>query len=72
MHANNEIGNLMDLKKVLNFARNNALFHSDTVQTMAHMNLDFSDIPVDFASCSAHKFHGPKGSGFALSENQQV
>ncbi len=32
---------------------------------MAHMNLDFSDIPVDFASCSAHKFHGPKGSGFA-------
>jgi cysteine desulfurase len=30
------------------------------------MNLDFSDIPLDFASCSAHKFHGPKGSGFAF------
>ena len=45
---------------------NNALFHSDTVQSMAHMDLDFSQIPVDFASCSAHKFHGPKGSGFAF------
>lgn len=66
MHANNEIGNLMDLKKVAELCKaHHALFHSDTVQTMAHMNLDFSDIPVDFASCSAHKFHGPKGSGFA-------
>ncbi|WET49141.1 cysteine desulfurase family protein [Chryseobacterium indologenes] len=66
MHANNEIGNLMDLKKVALLCKeHNALFHSDTVQTMAHMHLDFSDIPVDFASCSAHKFHGPKGSGFA-------
>lgn len=67
MHANNEIGNLIDLKKVAQLCReHNALFHSDTVQTMAHMQLDFSDIPVDFASCSAHKFHGPKGSGFAF------
>lgn len=67
MHANNEIGNLIDLKKVANICKeNNALFHSDTVQSMAHMDLDFSDIPVDFASCSAHKFHGPKGSGFAF------
>ena len=67
MHANNEIGNLIDLKKVAQMCRaNNALFHSDTVQSMAHMDLDFSDIPVDFASCSAHKFHGPKGSGFAF------
>ncbi len=67
MHANNEIGNLIDLKKVAEICKeNNALFHSDTVQTMAHMTLDFSDIPVDFASCSAHKFHGPKGIGFAF------
>ncbi len=66
MHANNEIGNLLDIKKVAILCKeNNALFHSDTVQSMAHMNLDFSDIPIDFASCSAHKFHGPKGSGFA-------
>ncbi|SFI71918.1 cysteine desulfurase [Kaistella treverensis] len=67
MHANNEIGNLLDIKKVAEICKeNNALFHSDTVQSMAHMELDFSDIKVDFASCSAHKFHGPKGSGFAF------
>ena len=67
MHANNEIGNLLDIKKVAQICKeNNALFHSDTVQTVAHMELDFSDIPLDFASCSAHKFHGPKGSGFAF------
>nr|WP_314497662.1 cysteine desulfurase family protein [uncultured Chryseobacterium sp.] len=67
MHANNEIGNLVDIKEIAELCKlHNALFHSDTVQTMAHMNLDFSEIPVDFASCSAHKFHGPKGSGFAF------
>jgi cysteine desulfurase len=33
---------------------------------MAHLKLDFSQIPIDFASCSAHKFHGPKGAGFAF------
>lgn len=67
MHANNEVGNLLDIKKVAQLCKeNNALFHSDTVQTVAHMDLDFSDIPLDFASCSAHKFHGPKGSGFAF------
>lgn len=67
MHANNEIGNLIDLKQTAVICKeNNALFHSDTVQSMAHVELDFSDIPVDFASCSAHKFHGPKGSGFAF------
>lgn len=67
MHANNEIGNMIDLKKVATICKEyNVLFHSDTVQSMAHIDLDFSDIPVDFASCSAHKFHGPKGSGFAF------
>lgn len=67
MHANNEIGNLIDLKRVAILCKENgALFHSDTVQSMAHMDLDFSDIPVDFASCSSHKFHGPKGNGFAF------
>lgn len=67
MHANNEIGNITDIKKISALCKaNNALFHSDTVQTMAHMNLDFSDILVDFASCSGHKFHGPKGVGFAF------
>lgn len=66
MHANNEIGNLLDIEKVGNICRKyNALFHSDTVQTIGHLNLDFSKINIDFASCSAHKFHGPKGIGFA-------
>lgn len=67
MHANNEIGNLLDLDKVTNICKENgAYFHSDTVQTMAHLPLDFSKTLVDFASCSAHKFHGPKGAGFAF------
>ncbi len=36
------------------------------MQTVAHLDLDFQEVPLDFASCSAHKFHGPKGVGFAL------
>ncbi|AZB01814.1 cysteine desulfurase [Chryseobacterium joostei] len=67
MHANNEIGNIVDIKKIAALCKaNNALYHSDTVKTMAHMEFDFSDTLVDFASCSAHKFHGPKGVGFAF------
>lgn len=67
MHANNEIGNLYDIKKIAHLCKDNhALFHSDTVQTIAHLDLDFNEIPLDFASCSAHKFHGPKGVGFAF------
>ncbi|MGM5629302.1 cysteine desulfurase family protein [Apibacter raozihei] len=67
MHANNEVGNLIDLKEVAVLCKNNnALFHSDTVQTVGHYPLNFSEIPIDFASCSAHKFHGPKGAGFAF------
>ncbi len=67
MHANNEIGNILDIKKVAELCKqNNALFHSDTVQTVSHLDLNFADIPLDFASCSAHKFHGPKGAGFAF------
>ena len=67
MHANNEVGNLLDIEKVSEICKQyNALFHSDTVQTIGHLDLDFAKIPLDFASCSAHKFHGPKGSGFAF------
>ena len=67
MHANNEVGNLLDIEKVAHICKeNDALFHTDTVQTMAHYPMDFSKIPVDFASCSAHKFHGPKGNGFTF------
>ena len=67
MHANNEIGNLLDIEAVAKLCKEyGAYFHSDTVQTVGHLDLDFSKIPVDFASCSAHKFHGPKGAGFAF------
>ncbi|WP_027377456.1 cysteine desulfurase family protein [Kaistella palustris] len=67
MHANNETGNFLDIKKVAELCHENgALFHSDTVQSMAHMAMNFDEILLDFASCSAHKFHGPKGSGFAF------
>lgn len=67
MHANNEIGNLLNLEKTSEICKkHNALFHSDTVQTIGHLDMDFSKINIDFASCSAHKFHGPKGSGFAF------
>ena len=65
MHANNEIGNLLPLDKVSELcSKYNALLHTDTVQTMAHYKLDFKETKVHFASCSAHKFHGPKGVGF--------
>ncbi|MFT7153939.1 MAG: cysteine desulfurase [Alteromonas macleodii] len=65
MHANNEIGNLIDLKKVSALCRaNGAYFHSDTVQTMCHYEFDVSELDIDFITASAHKFHGPKGVGF--------
>lgn len=65
MHANNEIGNLTDIKRISQLCQeNNTLFHTDTVQTVGHYDLDFQDLGMDFASCSAHKIHGPKGAGF--------
>lgn len=65
MHGNNEIGNLLPVKKVSEMCKAyNALFHSDTVQTMCHYRFDVKDLDVDFMACSAHKFHGPKGIGF--------
>jgi cysteine desulfurase len=65
MHANNEIGTRIPLKQVAELVKKyNGIFHTDTVQTMGHFNLDLHDVPVDFLSCAAHKFHGPKGVGF--------
>ena len=66
MHINNEIGNMLDLEKVSNIClEHKALFHSDTVQSVGHYNIDLSKTKVDFIVASAHKFHGPKGVGFA-------
>lgn len=71
MHANNEVGNLIPLKKVAELClNNNAIFHSDTVQTMGHYTMDLQDIPVQFITCAAHKFHGPKGIGFLYINHQ--
>jgi len=65
MHANNEIATLIPLKKVSEICRkHNALFHSDTVQTMGHYAFDLADLDIDFITCAAHKIHGPKGIGF--------
>ena len=67
MHINNEIGNKLDLSLVANLCKkSNALFHSDTVQSVGHYQLDLENIPMDFLAASAHKFHGPKGVGFAF------
>ncbi|GAB3574685.1 cysteine desulfurase family protein [Spirosoma luteolum] len=65
MHGNNEIGNLLDLAEVGELCRRyQAVFHSDTVQTMGHFRHDLKVLPVDFIVGAGHKFHGPKGVGF--------
>jgi cysteine desulfurase len=65
MHANNEIGTMIPLKKVGEICKKyNAIFHSDTVQTMGHYEFNLKDTYIHFITCAAHKFHGPKGVGF--------
>ena len=65
MHANNEIGNLNDIQAIGEIcARHNAVFHTDTVQTMGHYRHDVQRLKNHFLVGSAHKFHGPKGAGF--------
>lgn len=67
MHINNELGNLLDIQRVSDLCiEYNALFHSDTVQAIGHYKIDLQQTPIDFISASAHKFHGPKGVGFAI------
>ncbi len=65
MHANNEIGVIQPLDKISELCKKyDAIFHSDTVQTMAHYSFSLDSLEIDFLTCSAHKFHGPKGTGF--------
>lgn len=67
MHVNNEIGNLIDVQKVAELCKkHDALFHSDTVQSVGHFEWDLQQTPIDFLTAAAHKFHGPKGVGFAF------
>lgn len=64
MHANNEIGTMINLQEVGALAKKyQAFFHSDTVQTMGHFPFNLSDTTADLLTMSAHKFHGPKGTG---------
>lgn len=65
MHANNEIGNLNDIQAIGEICKkHDAIFHSDTVQTMGHYKHDLQTLPINFLVGSSHKFHGPKGVGF--------
>lgn len=65
MHANNEIATLLPIAEVAQICRQyGAYFHSDTVQTMGHYAFDLAALDIDFITCAAHKFHGPKGIGF--------
>ena len=67
MHVNNEIGTVLDLAEIAQICKQHSVyFHSDTVQSVGKMEMDLQEIPVDFIVASAHKFHGPKGIGFAF------
>ncbi len=66
MHVNNEIGTVLDIEKTGRIChQHNALFHCDTVQSVGKTEFNLNELPVDFVVASAHKFHGPKGAGFA-------
>jgi cysteine desulfurase len=67
MYINNEVGTILSADEVCALCKKyNALFHSDTVQVIGHYHLDLQKTPIDFMVASAHKFHGPKGVGFAF------
>jgi len=74
MHANNEIGNILDIHAIGKLCKlYNAIFHSDTVQTVGHFPFDLRNTPVHFITGSAHKFHGPKGVGILyINENVKI
>ena len=74
MHANNEIGNIIDIHAVGNLCKKySAVFHSDTVQTVGHFPFDLRNTPVHFITGAGHKFHGPKGVGILyINENVKI
>jgi cysteine desulfurase len=74
MHANNEIGNILDIHSVGELCKMyGAIFHSDTVQTIGHFPFDLRNTPVHFVTAAGHKFHGPKGVGLLyINENVRI
>lgn len=74
IHVNNEIGTVLDVKRVSDLCKYaKALFHCDTVQSVAKMKIDVHELGIDFLVATAHKFHGPKGVGFAyLKKNSML
>ena len=74
MHANNEIGNILDIHSVGELCKlYGAVFHSDTVQTVGHFPFDLRNTPVHFVTAAGHKFHGPKGVGLLyINENVKI
>ncbi|MEP6584132.1 MAG: cysteine desulfurase family protein [Ginsengibacter sp.] len=74
MHANNETGNITDIEAVgILCKKYNAIFHSDTVQTVGHYSFDLRKLPVHFITGASHKFHGPKGVGLLyINENIKI
>ena len=74
MHANNETGHILDISTVGNLCKKyNAIFHSDTVQTVGHFPFDLRNTPVHFITGASHKFHGPKGVGILyINENVKI
>ena len=67
MHINNEIGNILDIHEIAKLCKSKGAFlHSDTVQSIGHFQWDLQATPIDFIVAAAHKFHGPKGVGFAF------
>lgn len=64
MWANNETGMIFDIQKMADIAHEfGALFHTDATQAVGKIKVNLNQVGVDFASFSAHKFHGPKGVG---------
>ncbi|MGG9972354.1 cysteine desulfurase family protein [Ferruginibacter sp. SUN002] len=74
MHANNEIGNMLDIHAVGAICKKySAIFHSDTVQTVGHFPFDLRNTHVHFITGAGHKFHGPKGVGILyINENVKI
>ena len=65
MYANNEIGTIQPIKEIGEICtKRGVIFHTDAVQAVGHLHIDVKDEHIDMLSSSAHKFHGPKGTGF--------